>query len=285
LTKIKFLSFWKGFGMPIHPTAIISPRAQIDPTAEIGPYVVIDENVAIGPDCRIGPHVYITGFTTLGAGNHVHAGAVLGDLPQDLAFKDCRSFVRIGDHNVIREGVTIHRGTAPESETVIGNHCYLMAFSHVAHNCRLADQVKLANCALLAGHVQVGEGTFFSGIGGAHQFVRIGRLCMIAGVARVAQDIPPFMMVHGDNRGVGVNRVGLHRAGWTSQQIMDLRAAYRFLYRSRMSFTKRVDQLEKETQSPYVKEVIAFIRNPSKRGIAGPPRDRKINQEGSSDDE
>ncbi len=271
--------------MPIHPTAIISTRAQVDPTVEVGPYVVIDDEVKIGPNCRIAPHVYITGFTTIGSDNHIHAGAVIGDLPQDLAFKDCRSFVRIGDHNVIREGVTIHRGTAPESETIIGNHCYLMAFSHIAHNCRLADQVKMANGALLAGHVHVGEGTFISGTGVVHQFVRIGRLCMIAGGARVLHDIPSFMMVHGEGRVIGINRVGLHRAGWTSQQIMDIRAAYRFLYRSGTSFIKGVDQLEKETQSPYVKEFIAFIRNPSKRGIAGPPRDQKIDQEGSNDDE
>jgi UDP-N-acetylglucosamine acyltransferase len=271
--------------MPIHSTAIVSPRAQIDPTAEIGPYVVIDGEVTVGPQCRIAPHVYITGFTTLGTGNHVHAGAVLGDLPQDLAFKDCRSYVRIGDHNVIREGVTIHRGTVEESETVLGSHCYLMAFSHIAHNCRVADHVKLANGALLAGHVHVGEGAFLSGNVVVHQFVRIGRLCIISGGARVLHDIPPFTMVHGESRVIGINRIGLHRAGWTSQQIMDIRAAYRFLYRSGTSFIKGVDQLEKETDSPLVKEFIAFIRNPSRRGISGPPRKQITGQDDHHNDE
>lgn len=269
--------------MAIHPTAIISPRAQIDPSVEIGPYVVIDDNVKIGPHCRIDPHAYITGFTTLGADNYIHAGAVIGDLPQDLGFKDCRSYVRIGDHNVIREGVTIHRGTGEETETVIGSHCYLMANSHVAHNCRLADHVKLANGALLAGHVHVGEGTFISGNAVVHQFTRIGRLCMIAGGTRITQDIPHFMMAHGESRVIGINRVGLRRAGLVSRQVMGLRAAYRFLYRSGMHFADRVNQLEKETQCPYVKELIEFIHAPSKRGIAGPPRDLKSDQKGSSD--
>jgi UDP-N-acetylglucosamine acyltransferase len=258
--------------MAIHPTAIISPQARIDPTVDIGPYVIIEDEVTVGPYCRIYPHVFINGYTTIGAHNEIHAGAIIGDLPQDLAFKDCRSYVRIGDHNVIREGVTIHRGTTPETATEIGNHCYLMAFSHVAHNCRLADHIKLANGALLAGHVHVGEGSFISGMGLVHQFVRIGRLCMIAGGTRVIQDIPPFMMAWRESEVVGINRVGLKRAGVPSGEIMTLRAAYRLLFRSGQPFRKAFERLQADAASDLVRELIAFLQAPSKRGISGPPK-------------
>lgn len=271
--------------MAIHPTAVLSPKAEIDPTVEIGPYVIIEDEVKIGPHCRIYPHVFINGYTTIGAHNQIHAGAVIGDLPQDLAFKDCRSYVRIGDHNVIREGATIHRGTNPETATEIGNHCYLMGFCHVAHNCRLADHVKIANGALLAGHTHVGEGSFISGLALIHQFVRIGRLCMIAGGTRVCQDIPHFMMAWGESELVGINRVGLRRAGFSSPQISDIRAAYRLLYRSGMTFRKALDQLEAGNSSEPVQELIAFLRAPSKRGIAGPPKDSRTGGEDADEKE
>jgi UDP-N-acetylglucosamine acyltransferase len=271
--------------MPIHPTAIISPQAEVDPSAQIGPYVVIEDEVKIGPNCRIYPHVFINGCTTIGADNEIHSGAVIGDNPQDLAFKTCRSYVRIGDHNIIREGVTIHRGTNPESETVIGNNCYLMANSHVAHNCSLADQVKLANGVLLAGHVHIEEGAFLSGNSAVHQFTRIGRLCMISGNSRVTMDVPHFMIVYGNSDIIGVNRVGLKRAGFTSQQIMDIRAAYRFIWRGDMNFSKAVEQLANKNPSPAVKELIDFIRAPSKRGIAGPPRESRITEKDNDEND
>jgi len=258
--------------MAIHPTAIVSPKARIDSSVEIGPYVIIDGDVTIGPNCRIFPHVHITGYTTIGAGNEIHTGAVIGDTPQDLGFQDVRSYVRIGDHNVIREYVTIHRGTAPESATVIGNHCFLMAVAHVAHNCELADHVKLANQVLLAGYVRVGEGSFLSGVAMVHQFVKIGRLCMIAGGTRVHQDIPHFMMAHGESNLVGINKVGLKRAGFTSQQIMAIRAAFRKLWRSGMNFSKAVELLETKDNTEPVRELLAFIKAPSRRGIAGVPK-------------
>ncbi len=264
--------------MAIHPTAIVGPQARIDPSAEIGPYVVIDGEVSIGPRCCIGPHVYITGNTTIGADNRIHACAVIGDLPQDMAFKNARTYVRIGDGNIIREGVTIHRGTAPESATVVGNRCFLMANSHIAHNCQVADGVKLANGVLLAGHVHVGAEAFLSGNVVVHQFVRIGRLCMLSGAARVVMDVPHFMMAHGDNTIIGINRVGLQRAGFSSQQIMDIRAVYRRLFRSGTAFSKVVDELIKENHSGPVGELIDFVRAPSKRGIAGPPSEKRFRE-------
>jgi len=254
--------------MSIHPTAIISPKAQIDPSAEIGPYVVIDGEVTVGPNCRIFPHVHITGYTTLGANNEIHACAVIGDAPQDLAFKNERSYVRIGDNNVFREGVTVHRGTQTETVTTIGNNCFFMANSHVAHNCTIADRVIVANNSAIAGHVYVGEGTFISANVGIHQFVRIGRFCMVAATTRMTMDLPHFMMGYGNSGIVGINRVGLRRAGFLSQQITDIRAAFRFLFRSGINMTKAVAQLEAKNPQGPVRELLDFIKAPSKRGIA-----------------
>jgi UDP-N-acetylglucosamine acyltransferase len=268
--------------MAIHQTAIVSPKAKIDPSVEIGPYAIIEENVTIGPNCRIGPHAIIKRYTTMGEGNKLHAGAVIGDDPQDLSFEDKPSYVRMGDHNVIREYVTIHRGTAPDSETVIGNHCFLMACSHVAHNCRLDDHVIMANGVLLAGYVSVGERAFISGNTVIHQFTRIGRLCMISGGSRMVMDLPPFMMGHGDSDCIGINRVGMKRAGFTGKQVLEVRAAYRLLYLSGKSFSKAVAEVEASNPSEPVQEVIDFIREASKRGIAGPPPGAR--KKGSSDD-
>jgi len=262
--------------MSVHATAIIAPGAKIDPSSEIGPYVVIEDNVVIGPKCRIDAHAVIKRYTSMGAGNKIHASAVVGDAPQDLAFEDRPSYVRIGDNNIIREFATIHRGTAPESETVIGNHCFIMACAHIAHNCKLADHVKLANGALLAGYVSVGEGAFISGNAVVHQFTRIGRLCMVAGGARVPMDLPPFMMAHGEGDCIGINRVGLKRAGYSSTQIQGIRTAYRLLYLSGMSFSKALAEVEASNPNELVREMIDFIRAKSKRGIAGPPPGARI---------
>jgi len=261
--------------MPIHPTAIISPKAQIDPTAEIGPYVVVEGEVTVGPNCRIFPHVYICGYAHIGANNEIHAGATVGDLPQDRAFRPCRSYVEIGDNNVIRECVTIHRGTTGESATLIGDDCFLMAYSHVAHNCRLGSGVTLANMTSLCGYVQVADGAFLSGYVGVHQFVRIGRLCMIGGAAKIKMDIPPFLMAVNDSQVIDVNRVGLRRAGLGSDDISQVRWAYKMLYRSGKPFGKAVEQVSAEYSHPLVKELVDFVTMPSRRGISGPPDRRK----------
>ncbi|NLE29527.1 MAG: acyl-ACP--UDP-N-acetylglucosamine O-acyltransferase [Phycisphaerae bacterium] len=271
--------------MSIHPTAIVASGANIDPTVEIGPYAIIEDEVTIGAGCVIHPHAVIKKFTTLGNNNLIHAGAVIGDEPQDLAFLGKPSYVRLGDHNIIREYVTIHRGTTPDSQTVLGNHCFLMACSHVGHNCRLGDRVILANGMLLAGHVTVGNNAFLSGNAVVHQFTRIGRLCMLSGGSRMVMDLPPFMMGHGDSDCVGINRVGLRRAGYSAQQIMEVRAAYRLLYLSGMSFTKAIGQLEESSPNELVQEIIDFIKAPSKRGIAGPPPGARSKSNRTSDDE
>lgn len=265
--------------MPIHPTAVVSPEAKIHPTAEIGPYAIIAGEVTIGPGCRVFPHACIYGYTQIGEGNEIHSGAVLGGTPQDRRFQPCRSYVRIGKGNIIREHVTIHRGTEAESVTALGDDCYLMAGSHIGHNCRVGNAVTMPNGVALSGHVEVGDGVVFSGGAMVHQFVRIGRLCMIGRAARVKMDVPAFLMMGDDSQVVGINRIGLRRAGFSEEHIAQIRSAYRTLYRKGMLFRKAVARIKADHPHPPVTEMIAFIEGPSKRGIAG-PRDRRHRRAG-----
>ncbi len=258
--------------MAIHPTAIVSPKAQIDSTAEIGPYAIIEDHVTIGPGCKIFPHVFISGRTTIGANNEIHTGAVLGDTPQDQAYEPCVSYLRIGDNNVIREFCSIHLGTVAESATVIGNGCLFMGYSHIAHNCRVGDNVNLANMSALCGYVEVGQGVFISGHTGVHQFVRIGRLAMIGGLTRVTMDVPPFMTCMRESEMIGPNIVGLKRAGYNSEEILEVKNAYKILYRSGNVFSKAVEQLKQTSHGQLTRELLEFISVGSKRGIAGGPK-------------
>src|SRR5277367_4431029 len=183
----------------IHPTAIIHPQAKLDATVSVGPYAVIDAGVELGAHCVVEPHVYLTGETKIGLHNQFHAGCVIGDAPQDLKYKDEPTRLRIGDHNVFREHVTIHRSTTSDGETVIGSHNYLMASCHVGHNCHLGAHIIIVNGALLAGHVTVHDRAFISGTCLIHQFTRVGTLTMMQGKSAVGQDLPPFTMASGIN--------------------------------------------------------------------------------------
>ena len=173
--------------MSIHPSAMVNPNAVLGDHVTVGPFAFIDRDTQIGEDCVIGPHSVILRYTSLGRSCRVHAGAVLGDLPQDLAFKDEPSYVKIGANCVLREGVTIHRGTKTDTSTVLGDNCFLMANSHLGHNVQLGHGVIIANGALLAGHVEVGERAFISGNVVIHQFVRIGRLAILSGCSAVGK--------------------------------------------------------------------------------------------------
>ncbi len=251
--------------MAIHPTAIIGPEARISPDAEIGPYVVIDGAVSIGPRVKILAHAHLSGWTEIGAETQIHMGAVVGHLPQDRAFAPCRSFLTIGERNVIREYATIHRGTQEGSSTIIGDDNFLMAFSHVAHNCQIGHRVTICNGVLLAGYVSVGDGAFVSGHAAVHQFVRIGRLAMIGGLARVNRDVPPFMLVKGDSVIWALNVVGLRRAGVALGERRALRHAFRTLYRSELNTSQALEALERSADTNEVRELVAFLRV-SKRG-------------------
>jgi UDP-N-acetylglucosamine acyltransferase len=252
--------------MNIHPTAIINPGATIGAGVHIGPYAVIEQETTIGDGNDIRAHVVIKRFTTLGPANTVHEGAVLGGEPQDLSFAGCRSYLRIGANNRIREGVTMHRGTEPESETTVASDCFIMANAHVAHNCRLGNGVIVANNVALAGHVDVHDRAFISGGVVVHQFCRIGRLAMIGGNAKIVQDCLPFVVTDGvPGRARGLNIVGLRRAGFKSGDLHNLKESYRLLLRSGLSLENALRSLE-EIGDPLVALVIDFVRN-SSRGI------------------
>jgi UDP-N-acetylglucosamine acyltransferase len=254
--------------MQIHPTAVVSPLARLGCDVAVGPYAVIEDDVTVGNGCQIGAHAVIHRYTTLGQQCRVHSGAAIGDVPQDVAYRDARSYVRIGDRCMIREKVTIHRGTQPESETRIGDDCFLMAGSHVAHNVRLGNKVMLTNGALLAGYVEVGDGAFISGNCLVHQFTRVGKLVMVSGGAGVSMDVPPFCMMPAlkVNRVMRVNLVGLRRAGFSAADCREISRAFQVLYCRGLTVPAALAELERDFSSPHVRELCEFIRA-SKRGI------------------
>ncbi|MGQ0633291.1 MAG: acyl-ACP--UDP-N-acetylglucosamine O-acyltransferase [Planctomycetaceae bacterium] len=252
----------------VHPTATVSSRAQIGADVTIGPHCVIEEDVEIGAGCHLGPHVVVLRHTTLGAGSRIHAGAVLGDLPQDQAYRDAVSHVKIGARSVIREYVTIHRGTKPGTTTEIGEDCLLMACSHVGHNARLGRRVTLANGALLAGYANIGDQAFVSGNCLVHQFSRIGRLAMMSGGSATQMDVPPFCITRtlSTNIVVGLNVIGLRRAGMSSEERQALKRAFDTLYRSGLSVSRAVELMERQAVTAAERELCQFVRD-SKRGI------------------
>jgi len=254
--------------MSIHPTAVVDPGAVIGADVTIGPFAFIDRDTQIGDGCVIGPHSVILRYASLGRNCRVHACAVLGDLPQDLAFKDEPSYVKVGASCVFREGVTIHRGTKPGTSTVVGDSCFLMANSHLGHNVQLGNGVIIANGALLAGYVEVGERAFISGNAVIHQFVRIGRLAMLSGCSGIGKDVPPFCTTVGvcRNRISGLNVVGLRRAGIGPEERQAIRSTIKILYRSGLNVSQALARIKKEFTQPAVQEICAFIEA-SKRGI------------------
>lgn len=252
--------------MKIHPTAIVSPHAELDSSVEVGPYAIIDEHVKIGPGTRVCANAQITGHTEIGRDNQIHMGAVLGHEPQDLKFdKSCRSYLKIGDRNVFREYCTVHRGTESESATVVGSDCFLMVSAHVAHNCVLRDRVILANAALLGGHVHVGDRAFISGGAVIHQFIRVGRLVMISGNSRVTMDVPPFMLLAERNEIYSLNIVGLKRAGLSSAAASEIKKLYKLFYRAEINVSEALRQSAGFT-TPEAMEFLEFVRS-SPNGI------------------
>jgi len=258
--------------VPLHPTAIVDPRAELDPSAEIGPYVVIEGPVRIGPHTRIMAGAYLTGATQIGADNVIHPGAILGHEPQDLAYAGATTGLRIGDRNVFREHSEVHRGTQPGTWTEIGNDNYLMSHAHVAHNCRVSSQTIICSGALLGGHVVVEDQAFVSGNCVVHQHVRIGRLAIMRGLSRTSRDVPPFAIMDGTHTVRGLNRVGLRRAGFDRDRMRALATAFRILFRVRTHLGTAMARVEAEVRSPDVDYLLAFLRT-SRRGVAmGPVR-------------
>jgi UDP-N-acetylglucosamine acyltransferase len=250
----------------IHPTAIIHAKAKLDSTVEVAPYAVIDEGVELGANCVVGPHVYLTGQTKIGEKNIFHAGCVIGDAPQDLKYKNEPTRLRIGDNNVFREHVTVHRATNVDGETIIGSNNFFMAGSHAGHNCQIGNHVILANGALLAGHVTVQDRAFISGNCVIHQFCRVGTLAMMQGKAGIGQDLPPFTIAHGINRICGLNVVGLRRAGFTAEQRIELKRLYHLLFRSGKNLRAAIEEAQKTFTSPAAKIMLDFVAS-AKRGV------------------
>jgi UDP-N-acetylglucosamine acyltransferase len=251
----------------VAPTARVHPDAVIGPGAIIGDFAIIEQDVAIGANSHLEPYVYVKRWTTLGERNQISAGTVLGTDPLDKSFAGARSYLKIGNGNVIREHYTISRGTAPESETIIGDENYIMTSGHIAHNCRIGNRTVIASCALVAGYVEVEDQAFISGGVVIHQYSRIGRLAMVGGNTRVNSDLPPFFLYTDFNVAAhGLNLVGLRRAGFGEADVKALKMAYRLLYRSGLKLEDALQRIETEVPTEHRRHLVRFIRS-SKRGI------------------
>jgi UDP-N-acetylglucosamine acyltransferase len=259
--------------MPIDPAARIAPTARVHPEASIGPgcvigeFCVIEQDTVLGPNCVLEPYVFIKRWTTLGEANEISASTVLGTDPLDKNFTGERSYLNIGHRNKIREHFTISRATKPEAATTIGDGNFIMTSGHIAHDCRLGDNIVVASCALLAGYVEVGDRAFISGGVVVHQYSKIGALAMIGGNTRVNSDLPPFFLYSDFNVAAkGVNVVGLRRAGFSSTDIQLAKDCFRLLYRSGLKLQAAIAQLE-QNPHPIPQQLASFLKS-STRGIA-----------------
>jgi UDP-N-acetylglucosamine acyltransferase len=262
--------------MSIHSSAIVHPDAFVDPSSQIGPHVVIDGPARIGPGCIIFASAVVLGATEIGAGCRIHSHAVIGDIPQDRAYNGTASFCRVGSGCILREGVTIHRATGEGEATILGEGCHLMTNAHVAHNCILGQEVTLVSGALLGGYVHVGDRAIISGNAAVHQFVRIGELAMIGGLSKVVQDIPPFLMTDQDGSVVGVNSVGLLRAGIALKDRLEIKSLYKLIYRSGTPMQRALELAEEMAVTEVGCQFISFLALTSRRGI-GKQKARKRN--------
>jgi UDP-N-acetylglucosamine acyltransferase len=247
----------------IDPRAVVSPQARLASDVTVGPFSVIGPDVTIGPRSVVGPHAVIHGPTSLGADNRVFQFASLGDAPQDKKYRGEPTRLEIGDHNVFRESCTVNRGTIQgQGVTRIGDDNLFMAFSHVAHDCQIGSHTVFANCASLAGHVQVGDWALLGGLTAVHQFAKIGAHAFLGGGSIVSRDVPPYVMVAG-NPAVphGVNAEGLRRRGFTPEQILHIRQAYRILYRMELKLEQALEQLSALVgEQPELDLLVEFIR-------------------------
>ncbi len=254
--------------MAIHATALIDPTAHIGADVEIGPYSIIGPHCSVGDRTKIASHVVLSSYTTLGTDCQISSHAVLGDLPQDLKYKGEASYVRVGNHSVIREFSTIHRASGEGNATVVGDQCLLMAYAHVGHNAVLGNEVILANAVQLGGHVEVGDYAFLGGSCAVHQFVKIGRLVIMGGLSACRQDLPPFSMIDGRPAYIGgLNKIGLKRRGFDLATRTRLKKAYKLLFFSSLNYKQSIEIIESEFEpDPAVAELIAFVQN-APRGI------------------
>ena len=255
----------------IHPTAIIDPKAEIGEEVEIGPFSVIEGDVFIDEGTKIGPHVVIRHGTHIGKRCQISQFASIGEAPQFSGYKGEKTLLLIGDRNIIREFVTLHRGTVKGGgKTVIGNENFIMAYSHVAHDCQIGNQVVMANGSTLAGHILIEDFAIIGGLTAIHQFCRVGAYAIIGGVSGVLMDIPPYTKAQGDRAKLfGLNTVGLKRANFSEETLRALKKAYRIIFRSGLTLEKAMKQVGEDeiAQTPEVQHFLQFIQG-SKRGIS-----------------
>ena len=254
----------------IHPSAIIHPSAEIAPDARVGPFCVIEEDAQIGAGSILHAGVTIQKYTTIGRECEIHGGAILGGAPQDTKFKGEKSFLAIGDRNIIREFVTIHRASGEGETTRLGDRNMLMAYAHIGHNCRIGNGITIASYCGVSGHVTIDDSANISGVVGIHQFCRIGTLAMIGGVSGVVQDIPPYMLANGQRARVfDININGLRRAGVSPKVRGELRMAFKLLYRANFNQSQALEAITNDIPpSPELELLLNFIRE-SREGFNG----------------
>jgi UDP-N-acetylglucosamine acyltransferase len=262
----------------IHSTAIVDRAARIADHAEIGPFSIVGPQVTLGEKTIVQSHVVIEGEVEIGKGNLIGHGAVIGAPPQDVAFSpERKTKVEIGNSNIIREYCTIHRGTADETTTKIGDKNFLMAGAHVGHNCEIGNNVIIANNCLLAGFVRVDDGAFLGGGSTFHQFMHIGRLVMVQGSSAFGKDLPPFVIAAERNSVFGVNVVGLRRAGFSAEARDEIKAAFKLVYLSGLSTSQALERAAMMKFGAPAREFLDFVANAKKRGIC--PLKRGVNEE------
>ncbi len=253
----------------IHPTAIVHSNAKIARGSEIGPYCLIGDNVSIGAGTILQAHVVVNGWTEIGEDCEIYPFATIGAASQDKKYTGERAFTKIGNRTVLREYVSVQRGTGEDSLTAVGDDCLLLAYVHIAHNCIVGNSVTMSNLAQLAGHCEVGDFAVIGGQVGAHQFSRIGRYAMVGGASKVSKDIPPFVLVDGNPaEPSGINSVGLRRAGFSAEDRAEIKKFYKIMYQSKLNVSQAIEQMKSEATTDSGREIIAFLEAPSHRGIA-----------------
>ena len=258
----------------IHPSAFVDPSAKIADNVVVGPCALIEKDVEIGEGCRIDAFASVKQYTRMGKNNHVFSYAMVGEVPQDLKFHGEESWLEIGDNNNIREFSTLHRGTEDGGGvTSIGSQCLLMAYTHVAHDCKLANGIVMSNNATLAGHVEVQDNAIIGGLSAVHQFSRIGRHAFVGGMTGISQDLPPFMLAVGERAGLhGPNLVGLRRMGLSRDAISAVKNVFRLIWLSGMPRPEALEKAADEYAAfPEAMEIVTFVKE-SKRGVLSPKR-------------
>jgi UDP-N-acetylglucosamine acyltransferase len=260
-------------GTKIDSHAIVSSKAQLGDNVSVGPFTIIEDDVIIGNGTTIASHILIANGARIGNECHIHHGAVLSTLPQDLKFHGEPTTLEIGDHNVIREYATLNRGTHVKGKTTVGSHCFMMAYTHVAHDCSVGNHVILANSANMGGHVVIEDHAVIGGIVAIHQFSLIGAHAMVGGGFRITKDVPPYVLAGSEPLSFkGLNVVGLRRRNFSSEKILSLENAYRLIYYSNLNVSQAIEKIKNEVEmTDEVRHVIDFIEK-SKRGIIGRKR-------------